>query len=323
MVKKINFIGFWKNFNKTDNFIYNILKERYDLEISDTPDYLFCSPLCKPFEYMKYDCVRILFSGEFLSPNFVEFDYAIAFDYIDFGDRYLRFPLYLLNNPQRLSRTLSLDEAKNILKKKKYFCNFVFGHSTDSKIRENIFHALNNYKRVESAGSFLNNQINGEIVNYAQKFLLLNESKFTISAESLVYPGFTSEKIGDAFISNSIPIYFGDPCVEKDFNPKAFINYANFNSIEDLIDKVIEVDRDDDLYIKMLLEPITNDPLFVSKKLDEFNKFIFNIIDQEPEQAYRRMRFYQSKTQESFAKEYANFHGTFWYNILKKLRIIK
>lgn len=54
---KINFAGFWKGFDKEKNFITDVLKDRYNIEISDNPDYAFFMPLDAPFVWTKYDCV--------------------------------------------------------------------------------------------------------------------------------------------------------------------------------------------------------------------------------------------------------------------------
>ena len=37
---KINFSDFWGGFDKTNNYFYNLLKEEFDVEISNNPDYL-------------------------------------------------------------------------------------------------------------------------------------------------------------------------------------------------------------------------------------------------------------------------------------------
>ena len=39
---KIDFVDFW-NLDKNNNEITNILKEKYKVEISNEPDYIFCS----------------------------------------------------------------------------------------------------------------------------------------------------------------------------------------------------------------------------------------------------------------------------------------
>ena len=67
---KIDFSVFWDGFNKTENLLSDILKERYEIEISEHPDFLIVSVFGQPFSYTDYDCVRILYTGEPLSPDF-------------------------------------------------------------------------------------------------------------------------------------------------------------------------------------------------------------------------------------------------------------
>ena len=93
---KINFSDFHKGFNPENSEYMNVLKEKYDVEISDHPDYLIYSVFGT--EYLKYDCVRIFYTGECVVPNFNECDYAIGFDRISFGDRYIRVPIYILHS---------------------------------------------------------------------------------------------------------------------------------------------------------------------------------------------------------------------------------
>ena len=89
---KIDYCGFWGSFKKDNNLFYILLSKYFDVKISSKPDYVICSNRGKPFEYMKYDCPRIMFMGENLSSDFTVFDYVIGFDYIEFGDRYFRPP---------------------------------------------------------------------------------------------------------------------------------------------------------------------------------------------------------------------------------------
>ena len=89
MVKKIyiNICDFWTNQNKENSMFANFLKKYYDIEFSDKPDFLFYSVVGN--EHKSYqDCVKIFYTGENILPNFNECDYALGFDYLEFGDRY-------------------------------------------------------------------------------------------------------------------------------------------------------------------------------------------------------------------------------------------
>ena len=138
---KIHFVGFWIGFKNDDNMFYNILRKRYNVVLDDKdPDFLICSPLGTPFEYMKYDCPRIMYTGEYISADFTAIDYFIGFDNISYGDRAFRLPLYLYSDSLEYppSEPLTHDQAVNILKSKEYFCNYIFGHQTQQGIREQI-----------------------------------------------------------------------------------------------------------------------------------------------------------------------------------------
>lgn len=303
---------------------YNILKNRYHVVLDDKdPDFLICSPLCVPFEYMKYDCPRIMYTGEYLSADFTAIDYFIGFDDINFGDRMFRLPLYLYSDHCRFppADPPTYDQAAKILKSKEYFCNYIFGHQTQMGIREQILDGLAAYRRVECAGVHRNNMPDGLTLNIHNKFDFMRKCKFSISAESVCYPGFTSEKIGHAFRTSSIPIYYGDPDVTKDFNENAFVNYSSFENVDALVKRVIELDQNDDLYIEMLCQHRYVQANFEAVMLEKFTQYLYNIFDQDKEEAYRRPRYYRSQWHENYLKEFNRMQTALPYRLLRKLKL--
>ena len=86
---KIHFCDFWMGHSLENDFFLNLLKDKYNFIIDKkNPDFVICS--CYADEYKKFDCPRIFYSGENITPDFNVYDYAISFDYLDFGKRYLR-----------------------------------------------------------------------------------------------------------------------------------------------------------------------------------------------------------------------------------------
>ena len=308
---KINFCGFWSSFNKEKNLFTIMLSKHFNVEISDNPDFVICSNRGKPFEYMKYDCPRIMFMGENLSPDFTVFDYVIGFDYLDFGDRYFRLPFSFFFNDVKpwIPEKIKFDRAEEKKKKKKYFCNFIYGHQSSHRMRERLFNELNYYKEVVSPGKFMNNQ-NTKGCNWAEKAKYLKESKFTIAGDSIEYPGFFTEKIIDPFMSHSIPIYFGNPRINEDINKKAFVwcKSTREEDIKSTIEQVKYLDTHDDAYIEMLMEyPLLSEGYLV-KKYEELEMFLVNIFSQTREEAYRRVRHFCAELHESYLKEYMEKH---------------
>jgi alpha(1,3/1,4) fucosyltransferase len=243
---KLNFTDFWPGFNKFDNYFHDILQEHYDIKISEDPDFLICS--CFGEEYKKFTCIRIFYAGENVRPNLSRYDYAFSFDYASDSDNY-RLPLYAWYNGYDLERKADLDFDK-IFSEKTEFCNFIYSNPR-AKRRVDFFHKLSKYKKVDSAGKYLNN-IGAPVVD---KLEFIKKYKFTIAFENSSYPGYTTEKIVEPFLSYSLPIYWGNPLVHRDFNTKSFLNAHDFKDDQALIDRIIELDNNDDLYLEYLKEP--------------------------------------------------------------------
>ena len=100
-----------------------------------------------------------------------------------------------------------------------------------------------------------------------------------------------TEKILDAFASNTIPIYYGDKSVTEDFNPDAFINANDFESLDDLLARVKEIDQNDELYLKMLHAPIFREGVLEKYDDTAVLNFLSQIIDQPLNQAKQRHYF--------------------------------
>ncbi len=286
---KIKFVDFWPNFNYKNHFLYGELSKRYEIEISDHPDYIFFSVFGN--ENLNYrNCVRIFYTAENISPDFNICDYAIGFDYINFDDRYLRLPNYYNYNYEK---NFELIENRKKIDKldRKEFCCFVYSNSKADKFREELYELISSYKTVKSGGKFKNN-VGGPVKN---KLEFQKQFKFCIACENASYPGYTTEKILDAFASGCIPIYWGDPLVENVFNKKAFINCLNYKNTDDLLKFIKKVDNDDSLYLEMINQPIfNNEHDFQKMKLIELDNFLFHIFDQKLNDSYRYNRtFYR------------------------------
>jgi hypothetical protein len=253
---KIDFSDFWEGFNKTDNFLYNLLHTSFEIELSPDPDFLIYSNYGTNF--YKYKCVRIYYSRENERPDFFACDWAITSDIINrtnhynfpvFGSRY-RFPELLNEKKEQL--------FENWLSRKE-FCSFVVSNGK-SKKRIDFFHQLTNagYKQVNSGGRILNN-IGGPVED---KHAFLKQHRFNIAFENSAYKGYTTEKIYDAFIAGCIPVYWGDPVIKRYFNPKRFINYSDFKTESRLIQYLIYLDQNPSAAKKYFMEPVfINDEL--------------------------------------------------------------
>lgn len=307
---KINFCGFWNSFKKENNLFIRILSKHFNVEISENPDFVICSNRGKPFEYIQYNCPRIMFMGENMSPDFTVFDYVIGFDFIEFGDRYFRLPFgfYFDNAKPWIPKTLTEDEAYKILQEKKYFANFIYGHESSKRMRENIFEKLSTYKEVVSPGSFMNNVSNTKgkkkRCSWQEKNEYLKYSKFTIAGDSIEYPGFVTEKIVQPFQQHSIPIYWGSPKINEDFNTESFIWCKGIDDLDRMLEEVKYLDLHDDAYVHMLTQCPLKDHRFLEKRYEELEKFLVSIFMQDSEKSYRRVKYFAAEQHEEHLRAY-------------------
>lgn len=318
---KINFCGFWSSFNKKENLFTMVLSRHFNVEISDNPDFVICSNRGNPFEYMKYDCVRIMFMGENMSPDFTVFDYCIGFDFLEFGDRYFRLPFGFYFNDAKpwIPERLTEENAREILGSKKYFCNFIYGHRSSHGMREKLFERLSKYKDVVSPGSFLNNTGGKGRCSWAEKNEYLKLSKFTITCDSISYPGFVTEKIVQPFQQHSIPVYFGSTRIDEDFNVNSFVWCKSDADIENAVERIINLDKNDEAYIEMLMQCPFDDENKLVKRYDELERYLVEIFSQSKEAAYRRVKYFCAENHERFLREYMKKYEK-TPQIIKKLK---
>lgn len=271
------------------------LNERYEVVESEEPDFAFFNDESKK-NCVFYDCVRILFLGENNRPDFNLFDYAVGFDNILFGDRYLQAPLYtwpFFRHPY-LDLALKRGEQRiwNHINKTEFCAFLVSNGSTASSFREFFYDRLSNYKRINSGGRFRNNMPDGKPIPEEEMLEFYAKHKFAIAFENSKYPSYTTEKIVRAWAGGTVPIYWGDPKVSEVFNPKAFIEVEGTDeqSVDKAIERIIQLDQNDELYQEMLLQPIIKENAKAPDYLEEntIRNYLYHIFDQTREQASRR-----------------------------------
>jgi len=270
---KIRFTDVPAEFNIEDNFIVRALRRNYDVVFSDEPDYIFYSAFGMSF--LNYQCVRIFFSGEPITPNFNDCDYAIDYNRMDFGTRHFRAAGILGNVGIGIERSI---QDRSFVKDEwadRKFCNFVYSNEdkgSGARLRKEFCLKLSAYKRVDCPGRALHNmepaagtryELTGSFgrkirdESWAEKKLrFLSGYKFTIAFENTRMNGYVTEKLIHPFMAGSIPIYWGAPDVVEEFNPRAFINCNDYNDdLDAVLNRVIELDKDHEQYLEMLRQP--------------------------------------------------------------------
>tara|TARA_B110000208_G_C11798090_1_gene440566 strand:- start:3353 stop:4294 length:942 start_codon:yes stop_codon:yes gene_type:complete len=250
-VKRIQFKDFWGDLNPKNNFFTELLtRYMHKFEIVDNnPDIIIFSVFGN-YQNINKNIKSIFFTGE---NHRVKKNVNLNLTF-DNTSRYnnIRLPLWIL---------YGYDE--NMILSKKHtnkFCCFVYSNNVD--FRNNFCKKLSEYKQVDCGGNCLNN-IGRKVEN---KLEFQKNYKFCIAYENSIQPGYTTEKILEAYKSNCIPIYCGSNTISDDFNPETFINAPDFKNENDLINYIKKVDTDEKLY-----ETYFNKPIYSKKWLDIFN----------------------------------------------------
>jgi hypothetical protein len=270
------------------DMILNLVADRYDFELTQDRDADFVFHSIAGYDVLKYPGVRIFLTGENVTPNFAISDYAMAFEKLQFRDRYIWFPLIKLYRRAYASLKAPRPPVEQVVAEKTSFCAYVMSNTKDSAPeRIQIFDALSKYKQVNSGGRWRNNT-GGRVPD---KLEFQSKHKFVIAFENTSWPGYLTEKFAEAAEANAVPIYWGDPEAGHIFNPKAFINCHNFSSFEAVVEEVKRIDQSDALFRQMLAEPWFPGGIEPACLRDEvFVAFLSNILDQGLPSAFRRNR---------------------------------
>lgn len=267
-----------------DTEIYQWLTERYTVIIDPVnPDFLFYDIFGDDYKNYR-GCVKIFLPTEDETANFNECDYAAGFAHMDYGDRYFRRNFCLEELTTDIQNRSSVSES--LLNRK--FCNFIYSnpcYGEGSLLRQEFCKKLMAYKHVDCPGLVLNNMDRRAIEELyfndwrESKRHFQSQYKFTIAFENDATDGWVTEKLPDPMLAFSVPIYYGDPDVNKDFNPKSFINIADFGfDLDKAVERVIELDNNDDAYLTMLKESPLQ-PGFRFDGKERFKEWIFSVVE--------------------------------------------
>lgn len=284
MTKPVLKLGFTDTNEAIANFFVTILSEDFDVIRDDvSPDYLIFGDRNFGNNNLMFNnkrCIKIFYTGENERPANYACHFAISFDHMD-DDRHYRLPLYVIydfdNQHRNVTNTKDVNrEPSDLIKKfKDKFCSFVVKNGACEK-RNYFFQRLNEYKIVDSAGPLFNNvgyilQRGDGAVEAKMKFL--NDYKFNLCFENSSYAGYTTEKLYEAYMFGTVPIYWGSTTIECDFNPKAFLNWHDYQDDDAFMEAIIEVDTKPELYEQMYMEPLFNSWKEPYNKYLDMNRF--------------------------------------------------
>jgi GR25 family glycosyltransferase involved in LPS biosynthesis len=314
----VGFTDMWDDFNPTYNQFTLMLKAavkdmQEDIEIVGQAGYqdanlVLFGPFGNTWQQAPPSVPKVHYTGE-NTPALRRDDIKlnIGYQHVDINDgNYLRIPLWMLEinwfggdvekirNPKPMPINRATQVFPEELARKQKFCSFVVTNPCQP-MRNSAFQWLTQYKHIDSGGRLFNN-IGDRIFaglggggGELKKLEFFKDYKFALTYENASEAGYTTEKMLHAKAAGCIPIYWGDPKVERDFDPAGFIDAREALTSSQLIDLVKEVDTNKTLWLKKFAVPA----------LDEVRR---DLVRRTLSECARRFLSYVGISEENLAK---------------------
>jgi hypothetical protein len=207
---------------------------------------------------------NVWWTGENIRPPIHRsFDHFVSFDQDSFGGVNTYFPLFyieaLLPSTGTLERigvrkleaeelTLGRSNSNLNFEKQKFACAFI---NNPDPVRIAAIQALSRFGQVDVFGRYSGRPVKS-------KSEIARNYKYMICFENDIYPGYVTEKLLDAYLAGTVPLYWGDLGEEKHINRNSFLNLKDFPSLEAFAKVVASMDADQycEIYSQPLLESV-------------------------------------------------------------------
>lgn len=212
---------------------------------------------------------KILINMEPITPrNYNQYDIIIS-THLKYPDLtkvfYYPYTFFHINSFKRVDYILNRSLYFNFENKKK-FCLFVASNEKAWQ-RIDFFKRLSQYKHIDSRGRILTNFDRITFGHWTDEFLNeIRQYKFIICFENSDTKGYGTEKISNAYLGETVPIYWGNKDFYQYLNKKSMVLLEEYNEecINKAIQEIKELDNNDELYLEKIKEP-----LFVDNKIPE------------------------------------------------------
>ena len=207
---RLDFCDFWPGFPKTDNFFYHLLRERFEVEICDCPDFLIFADIGQHVHRV-HNCVKIHFCAEDFLSDFARCDYAFTCRQLD-DPRHLRLPYYVLvRSPDACSRTTDELGTNHGRPRPGFAVSWPATPTGRPACATNSSTNFANTRKWTPAEARSTTWAIACPDGAPAKLEFLRPYKFNLAFENASVPGYTTEKIVDAMQARAMPIYWGNP----------------------------------------------------------------------------------------------------------------
>lgn len=184
------------------------------------------------------------------------YDLSFSFDLDSYRDTNFYLPLILLylrinTGASKHPITLAETQMKRKLSEKEINAKIGFVSSfinNPHPMRLRAIKELNELEPVAIFGRSVDHYVTDKL-DEAKKYW------FNLCFENDLYPGYVTEKVLEAWLSKSVPLYWGDDAAGI-LNKKAYINLRDFPSLEDFSSYIAEIILDEKKLLEIIEQPL-------------------------------------------------------------------
>ncbi len=249
--------------------------------VNDNPDIAFYDITSN--DMYKYDCIRVLVGGEHFIPRLPFTDIMISnFDHHDILWHLLFVGDDLFNfldgkNPDFVSRYPH---------QKRHFCIFMYGNKYAGvrnrlykKMQKQFYNTVHSWGRQYRNISTLKTE-KGTITADMDMHHIIEQYRFSLCIENNKDYYSFSEKAFMALRAGAIPIYWGGDNIYNYIKAEAFINVKDFDSFEQAMAYIAQVDKDPELYQSYILDnPFVDSPYIRRQSMENIGVQLRNLME--------------------------------------------
>lgn len=240
--KKVFFDEFWPGFQYENDPIFGtFLREHYDFDVvmnREEADIVFVSWYSPDMPtHIYHKKIRDNYKGTFVyytaehdgaglrkeqQVDFEIYDYVISHYRIS-SSQHIWMPNYLRKHGLNVFSKVNELYDNNCRLAKPKTVQFCYSNESCQK-RNNDLHLLQSMIHVDCGGKLFNN-MEGYLPRDTKLYIsALSEYQFIMTYENSSFPGYTTEKLVEAYMAGSVPIYWGDPLVNDIWDENTMIN---------------------------------------------------------------------------------------------------
>lgn len=279
----VKYRGIWCGLKKLPFF--DMVIDKYSVDVKKNVVIYSCMGFNQREAFSGAD-IKIYITGE---PIMSHPSADVVIGFVETGGKFIKLRNHEFNRLTRFGldypvyRTL---DSRWTYREKSKFCCFIVRNPRCWQ-RNNMFELMSQYKHVDSLGGYRRNSnlLDGIKHSCEEYYQVISEYKFAIVFENCSKEHYLTEKIYNCLMAGTVPIYWGDPKVNEMISGSAIVHVPTARDrgkqtelLKQAVERVREIDQNDEMYRAMFDEPCCLDSAQEDTRVYESVKMIADCL---------------------------------------------